>query len=750
MNSSTDFKKYGGNGALYLTIGKYRQGTFLRRNIKQALDQHHQALHTSQSGTDDGMYQDASGKAWSLPDNATMAALREKNKPVLKVDVKYLFPNDPKGTNSNLAQSKIKTRKWAAQCRLIFRVYHTTRQRPGSDKALEDLYTENVNGWLQAWRNNTTGEEFVSVTLDKPVCFTTDQLKIQTPVSQGKAYRSLMGNSYHMTIHMEFPHDREEYMQDRDDRFILPFLDAERNSLPKKAGKIHAKMTTLIQSESEASRCPLHFTTGGKSYPLAYDMAVHAGWEVPRETPMQYYNRTLRCVRGEQLLSPISEPSTPAGIARLAYWFKDQVRPKATSVEGFLCLFCRGRDLHSLDRLHHHFKTEHDMFTFKIRKVGSDAPACLQCDFKIEVDISDKYSDCRASHSGADSREFQWVAPLKPFDLKAYLKGDESWITDGLGLKKKLSLAHRIPPLPQGAVEPKKPTEVPDMPRVEKKRHRVPKAPKGLRFYRTDSKRLLVEGEYLSESDDEISEDWLKLRRNLATKDTGVPTAAKLFMMKWDDYMQDEQLSGDTHVGDAVVRFGRKYRFWLRTQERMGNEFLRKTSELHSDSIICTEVFRACVDLIEGDGSMMDALAVSAEIKRHQSTPIAPETNGTSSRQSDPKMKRKYIPGGPGGGGKWFDVVDDDKKRKSKKARPTINRENSQHSSQMSVSSLPTPQNTDGEFIWAGLESSTKPPLPEETSQQPTMAVQSGCTCGRVVDDDFEAISCANLVSYMI
>ncbi|KAB2579628.1 hypothetical protein DBV05_g1776 [Lasiodiplodia theobromae] len=108
-------------------------------------------------------------------------------------------------------------------------------------------------------------------------------------------------------------------------------------------------------------------------------------------------------------------------------------------------------------------------------------------------------------------------------------------------------------------------------------------------------------------------------------------------------------------------------------------------------------------------------------------------------------MKRKYIPGGPGGGGKWFDVVDDDKKRRSKKAKPTINRENSQHSSQMSVSSLPTPQNTDGEFIWAGLDSSTKPPLPEETPQQPTMAVQSGCTCGRVVDDDFEAISCANL-----
>ncbi|OMP85343.1 hypothetical protein BK809_0004013 [Diplodia seriata] len=630
----------------------------------------------------------------------------------------------------------------------MFKVYHlAARPRPGVDRAWEDIYTDVSHAMIQAWRNGD-GEEFFSISMDKPVFITADQLKVQVPVSQANSYRVLMAHSYRMTISIVFD-------EHKDMKEVISIMNPQENPLPGTPGKLNAKMSTLLDCAEDGIRSPLYFTTGGKSYSLGFDMSVDAGWEVPKETSMQLYNRALRFVRGEQLLSPISEPSTPASVTRLSYWFCNQVRPRTIPVEGFLCLFCDRRDYHSLDRLYHHFKSEHDMFTFKLNRPGADARACLQCDFEVEVDISDRYSDPRVNNNNnnnANPRDIHWVAPLRPFDLKAYLRGDESWIKTGLGLKKKLHPGLRIAPLPQGAVEPKKPMEVLDMPVVERKRHRVPKAPAGLRFYRSDSKRLLVEGELLSESDDEISENWLKLRRNLATKDAEVATPAKIFMMKWDDYMQDEHLCGDTHLGDAVVRFARKYRSWLKTQARMGNEFLRKTSELYSDSIICSEVFRACIDFIDGDGNMMDTLAASTETRKHQPTPTS-EPNGSSSRQSDGRMKRKYIPGGPGGGGKFLDVLDDDRKRRSKKARPSINQENSIHSNQECAYALPTPQDLDGFFSWveeAGQDSSTKPPLQEASPQQPTIAVQSGCTCGKVVDDDIAAISCANLVSTML
>ncbi|KAL1623806.1 hypothetical protein SLS54_004267 [Diplodia seriata] len=323
----------------------------------------------------------------------------------------------------------------------MFKVYHlAARPRPGVDRAWEDIYTDVSHAMIQAWRNGD-GEEFFSISMDKPVFITADQLKVQVPVSQANSYRVLMAHSYRMTISIVFD-------EHKDMKEVISIMNPQENPLPGTPGKLNAKMSTLLDCAEDGIRSPLYFTTGGKSYSLGFDMSVDAGWEVPKETSMQLYNRALRFVRGEQLLSPISEPSTPASVTRLSYWFCNQ----------------------------------------------------------------------------------------------AYLRGDESWIKTGLGLKKKLHPGLRIAPLPQGAVEPKKPMEVLDMPVVERKRHRVPKAPAGLRFYRSDSKRLLVEGELLSESDDEISENWLKLRRNLATKDAEVATPAKIFMMKWDDYMQDEHL----------------------------------------------------------------------------------------------------------------------------------------------------------------------------------------------------------------
>lgn len=742
--SSTEFKKYGGNGALYLTVDRFRQRTFLRRNITQALDQHAEALAAVQPSTDNGMWDHELYKRWDFPDQDTLSVLAAKNKEVLKIDIKHFLPVKRREGGGNVGPSKKKKNLlFTAQCNFVFRLYLERKHYGDDSPDIEDLLYDSRKATLQAYKNEH-GEKAFSVEMEKPFLITAEQLKI--PNARENGYLMLLAKSYTLTIILLF--DDSEDME-----MVLPLLNNDHNEMTGHRGKIFTKLGTLPVCPADGKSIPMKFASGGKRYRLPFDMELDAGWEVSKETAMQTYNRALRCVRGLQLPSPVSEPATPAKVTRLAYTFKDQVRPKAIILEGCLCLFCNRRNYHSLDRLHHHFKTEHDMFTFKLESGGRDSPGCDTNEMNIEIDISDKYSDARASNHVADPREISWVAPWEPFDLKAYLDGDESWIATGLGLKSRKYRQFTKPtPLPQGLVEPKKPSEVPDMPRIERKKYRVPKAPSGLRFYRTDSKRPLEEGEYLSESDDGISEDWLKLRRNVATKDAETTIPAKAFMMKWDDYMQDEQLSGDTHAGDAVIRFARKYRSWLKSRDVMGNEFLRKTAELLEDSIICREIFEACVDLIEGDGSMIDAVPLRAQNGRHRPTPSsASEPNGVSPQPKSPKMKRKYVPGGPGGGGRYIEVEDDGKKRK-KRSKSAISQETSMSSSQKSFDTLPMTQETDEDIVMTddiGQEGSTKPLLQDESPQQPSIAAQSGCTCGIVVDDDMVAISCASLVSAM-
>lgn len=739
MVGLTESKKYGGNGALYMKIDRSRQRTFLRRNITQALEQHAQAVRTSQRATNEGTSNCAGGKIWSFPDQATLATLAEKKKAILKIDIRKLVPPRRTNPSDEIVPPRKKARLLTANCRLIFKLYTTRHgQRRNDKKDKEDVIYDSRAAILQAYRNER-GEEIFSVDMEKPLFVEHDKFNIFTTHERG--YKAAPADTHTIMVYLAFP--------DPDDmELVVPVLNNNKNVLPGNYGKIYAKWRKLPLCPGKGRALPMFMVSAGDTYDLSYEMEMDIGWHVSKETAMQSYNRALRCVRGLQLPSPISEPETPAK-TRFAWMFKDQMRAKAIVLEGFLCLFCNKRDYRSMDRLHHHLRVDHDIFTVKLEEVRDRYSYGFEV--IIEIDVSNKYSDHRSSNNVADPREVDWIAPARPFDLKAYLKGDDSWIATGHGLKRKNRQAKPLP-LPQGAVRPRKPSEVQDMPRVERRTYRVPKAPGDCRFFRTDSKRPMEEGEHLSESDDGISDDWLKLRRNQATRDAGATMPAKAFMIKWDDYMQDEQLSGDTHAGDAVIRFARKYRSWLNSRDTMGTEFLRKTSELHSDSIICTEVYEACVNLIQGDGSMIDA-GPEQNGEHRLTPPAAPEPNGTSALQSNgtyskpknPRTKLTYVAGGPGGGGRYIAVaIEDDGKKGKEKARPGAGQENSIDSS------LRTPADSDVDVEMAdeaSHEGEREPHVQEELGWQPSFAVQSGCFCGRIVDNDLVAISCANLVS---
>ncbi|KAL9094164.1 MAG: hypothetical protein Q9165_003579 [Trypethelium subeluteriae] len=190
-------------------------------------------------------------------------------------------------------------------------------------------------------------------------------------------------------------------------------------------------------------------------------------------------------------------------------------------------------------------------------------------------------------------------------------------------------------PTTRNGVKPKDPSAVPPIPVPKRKRFRVPPAPHGLSFFRTVTKQPLSAGEHVSESDDDGVEDGddgdgvraltAGLQRHLQQWQQGAaapqqgpqqgygvqqqqqggpqqwPREAVEFMAVFDGYLAGENVNGDVHLGDALVRFVRIKGVELR-RKGLGPELRKKVGELCEDGIVGEEVRRFCEGFVGEDG----------------------------------------------------------------------------------------------------------------------------------------------------
>jgi hypothetical protein len=120
--------------------------------------------------------------------------------------------------------------------------------------------------------------------------------------------------------------------------------------------------------------------------------------------------------------------------------------------------------------------------------------------------------------------------------------------------------------------------------------YRVPKAPEGVTFYRQLTKRPLIEGEIVSDSDDDIDMEWLRLRTEQMLKDdAALPPQRKKFILLYNLHMREERLQGDCYVQESIVRFAMKNRDAV-LKDGLIAEFQEKAAELVEDGFITPKV----------------------------------------------------------------------------------------------------------------------------------------------------------------
>ena len=293
--------------------------------------------------------------------------------------------------------------------------------------------------------------------------------------------------------------------------------------------------------------------------------------------------------------------------------------------EGHACPMCNGQRFRDAGEFHFHLINSHDLFKFKFsQKFESNDLGQSVAEGLVITDVADNYEE-RAANTVKDFQEICWHKPNTPFDLEAYLKGDESWLSNGT--KRGGSLAVTYPePLRLAsrdnlkldlsiATTTRPPDQVPDLLRPARKRFRVPKAPRGIQFYRLAAKRPLVEGEMISESDDDIDEEWLQ-EKHSDTIDSFTDTLPqeKRFMQRYDRHMLQEDTSSDLHSGEALIRFCRLNKAWLQIPTNK-IEFHKKAAALKLQGSLSSSTILACSKIINSPISPIPPSSISSKRK---------------------------------------------------------------------------------------------------------------------------------------
>jgi hypothetical protein len=198
------------------------------------------------------------------------------------------------------------------------------------------------------------------------------------------------------------------------------------------------------------------------------------------------------------------------------------------------------------------------------------------------------------------------IPPPEPFNERLYLDEGNNEYQKKSRVNKVYTTSVAIMGLESNPVPPRRkpPDQVKDIPVKEKRRHPVPEAPAGITFFRSCSRRPLRAGEAISESDDEVDDTWIKLRKSAEfKKDEKIPEPTKHFLKAFDNHMWEEQLHSDLHLGDALIRFVRQQCSWI-AQADIFDAFKEKMEELLQDNIISETIHAHCLATVTSAKSM--------------------------------------------------------------------------------------------------------------------------------------------------
>lgn len=420
-----------------------------------------------------------------------------------------------------------------------------------------------------------------------------------------------------------------------------------RKDLAFTEGMLISNYTNLPHAPPVGVPLDVAFDQGGRTFKTKYGLEISAEWTYPR-----YYEAKIK--REEELLAtrieeeekqdPLCRSIESRWIAKsrtlkptkldkhlpnepnvkVSYIWDIETRKlvsreaRTISLEGFHCPVCQIHEFPNVKRLQFHLFNNHDKYCFSIERQEQDPHTKIVKWVVFSVEVAEIIRP-RATKHVKDEREFSWQRPERPFDLDAYLSGEQSWV-GAASRRRMVAAAAALPqPLqvttnsmtvqaaPVGGLKStfRAADEVQEIPLPMRKKFKVPvaKTMKRTSFYRSINHRNMETGEMLSETDDDIDDAWLIKRHHDAVAEMDDLTEMeKSFRQRWNAHVLSEGSPSARYVSDSLIRFVRGNAAWLRGSNGVVGLYVHLqelASLLMERGLIDGRVLKDCLEIVQ-------------------------------------------------------------------------------------------------------------------------------------------------------
>ncbi|EGX43517.1 hypothetical protein AOL_s00215g253 [Orbilia oligospora ATCC 24927] len=214
----------------------------------------------------------------------------------------------------------------------------------------------------------------------------------------------------------------------------------------------------------------------------------------------------------------------------------------------YTCVICQNTTFQSLDRLRFHLLHTHTYFA-----CSSEWHKDL---VKIMVEPAVQEGKRFSQPPGNNDRKFTWIRPKglgdRAFNLGEYLKGDTSWARGVVVPEAERKLMNA-----PGRML-RKMHIVPDLNfKVEKRKCIAPVRGDGKGYVRFVTRETVTAGDDVSESDDDIDENWVTTKINERIEKSSFSSAGQEFLKLWGGHVMVEGPRSSHHLHDCLIRFCR-------------------------------------------------------------------------------------------------------------------------------------------------------------------------------------------------
>ncbi|KAF7189154.1 hypothetical protein HII31_09576 [Pseudocercospora fuligena] len=619
---------------------------FLRRNLRHILDYHESELAkettketTTSAPSANGMsneHKHCRRAKWQPPSNDTLEDLFEARRPQLRLTSLLIRHN---ASNSRTSRNVIargrerKSQSWVpspGEWKLPVFVGVSIHYKA---HAKTEVYRDKVEAQIIRYSTSDRRPVF-SVELKKPLLLGVEQLAVPRDVhasNSDAAWARTLTDRYTLEISVQPRNSKEsaallsqlenkspsEYKHAPSNEGVIRLVwgDPNMNTTSKDPGLPELPLGDQLLMFRRVK--------GHKSLQLDYGAEVDMSWKGRTSgTVLADYNmRQARLERKRHMPTPAaSEDQRPAkrrrGPSTIRYLFRSTTFVKRQiELENLSCIFCQDdREHTSFPQLLNHYQTHHDQFSIDVEDV-EDEP-----DVKVmSLHLDDEQYN---GSTEEESEDFDWEAPNALLDIAAHVDGDSTWkikpaipvqyqgmapatkkfsSTSGPGRPPKRTLT-AVKQQPNSATVPllrkrdTAPEDVPDLTPRKRRKHRVPDVP-GVSFYRTTSKKVLVAGDEVSDSDDDVDNTWIVQSQRHDLRKLGKDPIELQFHLMLNSHLDEEQPESDVLVRDALVRFARRHAQKL-SRPKLRALFKSKLEQLESRGILTKAYLDYCMKVV--------------------------------------------------------------------------------------------------------------------------------------------------------